>query len=259
MSRNSNFLLGRTADITIDRQLGTRNIRHKNITYSIRQGYFAAEKNAGKKRHVIYIIGAENTSDTFEGMIIGTIKRRDTNELLLVASPVGKDFYEPQIRECLGFYEKQYSSKYEFYMEKSCGIILFSMEKNSYKFLLVEDKKNGHIGFPKGHIEFGETEKETAVREVLSKTGICVKISEQFRSEYVYATSENTRERFVYFLAEYDGHIPKIDDSRNLAALSLTFDEAVKKLDYPQDIILLMEARDYYDHKRKSTESMQRA
>ena len=80
MNVNRNSLLGRTADITIDRQLGSRNIRHRNITYSIQLGHFAAEKKSGKIKHLIYIIGAENTSNTFKGTIICTIKRNDTNQ-----------------------------------------------------------------------------------------------------------------------------------------------------------------------------------
>lgn len=257
MNRNTNSLLGRTADITIDRQSGSRNIRHKNITYSIRQGYFAAEKNNISRRHTIYIIGAENTSNTFEGTIISTIRRKDTNEILLVAAPTGKIYYEPQIRECLGFYEKGYNSEFEFYMQKKCGIILFTCDNGKPEYYLMENKKTGHVGFPDGYMVFGEKEEETAVREVLEKTGIFVQISEKFRSEYVFAPSENTREKAVYFLASYNGVIPVISDMESYSGISLKFEDAVKKLDYPQDIILLMEARDYYDTKRKGIKNLQ--
>lgn len=257
MTINTNSLLGRTADITIDRQHGTRNIRHRNITYSVRSGYFAAEKNLRSGRHFIYIIGAENTSDTFKGTIISTIKRERTGQLLLVAAPAGKFFYEPQIRECLGFYEKQYDSEYDFYMSMSCGIILYKNEQGQKKFLLAENKKSGRVHFIKGEIVFGETEKETAVREVLEQTGIYADISEDFRSEYIYGTSEHTRERSVFFLAEYKESVIKLPMDSEFNVLSLDYDEAIRRLEYPQEIILLMEVRDYHERKRKSSEDMQ--
>lgn len=259
MNVNRNSLLGRTADITIDRQLGSRNIRHRNITYSIQLGHFAAEKKSGKVKHLIYIIGAENTSNTFKGTIICTIKRSDTNQLLLVAAPEGKHFYEVQIRECLGFFEKQYKSDYEFYMTKSCGIILYRIVDDAVQFLVSRDKKSGRISLIKGGIEFGESEKETAVREVLEKTGICAEISDDFRSEYVFGTSEHTREKSVFFMAEYGDVMLKTPEKSDYVLSAMTFEEAVRSLDYPQEIILLMEARDYYEQKRKSMRSDKRA
>ena len=53
---------------------------------------------------------------------------------------------------------------------KKCGVILF--DKNLHQVLLVKGKQSQKWGFPKGHMEFGETEEETAVRELLEETGI---------------------------------------------------------------------------------------
>ncbi|MBQ9982613.1 MAG: NUDIX domain-containing protein [Oscillospiraceae bacterium] len=253
---NRNSLLGRTADITIDRHLGSRNIRHKNATYSVHIGHLSAENVKAEKKHMVYILGAENTSDTFEGMILATILRRETNSLLLVAAPTGKYFYEPQIRECLGFYEKLHDSDYEFYMEKSCGVVLFKIEDGVKRYLIIENRFSNHIGFPKGHIEFGETDKETAIRETLEETGILADISEKFSTEYVYNTHTGVKKRAVYFTAEYTGQIPKLSEKEIVRSWSLTYEEAIKKLNYPQDMIVLMEAHDYYEQKRKSSQNM---
>ncbi len=253
---NRNIILGKTADITIDRKAGSRNIRHKNMMYSVNIGYLAAEKDKGSRRHLVYIIGAENTSDTFEGMILATIKRRDTNSILLVAAPLGKYFYEPQIRECLHFFERQHDPEYDFYMEKSCGIILYEMIDNVKHYLLIENKYSNHIGFPKGHIEFGESDEETAVREVLEETGISVEITEKFKTEYVYNSQTGRKKRAVYFVSEFKGQIPKISESEIIGYWSLTYEKAIKKLNYPQDMIVLMEAHDYYERKGKSGQNM---
>jgi 8-oxo-dGTP pyrophosphatase MutT (NUDIX family) len=54
-------------------------------------------------------------------------------------------------------------------MNKKCGIILFDEKKQSY--LLVFGKKSQKWGFPKGHMEVGETTRETAIREFYEETG----------------------------------------------------------------------------------------
>ena len=62
-------------------------------------------------------------------------------------------------------------------MEKSCGVVLF----NEQKVLLLQYAKGqkegewdlqGHWDFPKGHVDKGETEIETATRELEEETGI---------------------------------------------------------------------------------------
>lgn len=256
MNKNRNSLLGRTADITIDRQRGFRNIRHKNITYSVRVGCFAAEKNIDKGRHVIYIIGAENTSDTFSGTIISTIRRHDTGQIILVAAPEGKFFYEPEIRACLRFYERQHSSDFEFYMTIACGIILYKDYGDRIRFLLAEDRITGEVGFIKGRLEFGETEKDTAVREITENTGINVKLTDGFRSEYIEGTSENKKQKTVMYMAQYTEKVIRIPEDCRFRTVNLEFAAAMKRLENPQERILLMEAKDFYENKRKSSDDM---
>ena len=56
-------------------------------------------------------------------------------------------------------------------MEKSCGIVLL----NSNKVLLLQHldtTTSGHWDFPKGHIEKGEDEIQTALRELKEETRI---------------------------------------------------------------------------------------
>ena len=45
--------------------------------------------------------------------------------------------------------------------EKSCGTICFDGDK-----VLMVKHNAGHCAFPKGHVEEGETEFETAIREI---------------------------------------------------------------------------------------------
>ncbi len=55
--------------------------------------------------------------------------------------------------------------------EKSAGAIIFRREGKKIKYLLLH-YESGHWDFPRGHIERGETEEETAAREIREETGI---------------------------------------------------------------------------------------
>jgi len=58
------------------------------------------------------------------------------------------------------------------YQQKRCGIILYHPVHN--KYLLVRGKYSQKWGFPKGHMEDGEAEEETAIREFEEETGLRV-------------------------------------------------------------------------------------
>ena len=81
--------------------------------------------------------------------------------------------------------------------EKSCGCIII----NENKVLLVKQTE-GHWGFPKGHVEQGETEVQTAIREVKEETNIDVEVKEDKRYEEEYYPEENIKKQVVYFLAK---------------------------------------------------------
>ena len=58
--------------------------------------------------------------------------------------------------------------------EKSCGAIVFRKYHGNTELLLIKHANGGHWSFPKGHVEPGETEEETAAREVKEEVAIDV-------------------------------------------------------------------------------------
>ena len=50
--------------------------------------------------------------------------------------------------------------------EKSCGAIVYRKSHGNTEILLIKHINSGHWSFPKGHMENGETEIETAIREI---------------------------------------------------------------------------------------------
>jgi len=80
--------------------------------------------------------------------------------------------------------------------EKSCGSIIFLDGK-----VLLINQKNGCWGFPKGHMEQGENEIETAIRETKEETNIDVEIESNFRFETSYYVKNDILKTVVYFVA----------------------------------------------------------
>jgi bis(5'-nucleosidyl)-tetraphosphatase len=70
--------------------------------------------------------------------------------------------------------------------ERSAGAIIFRREEKNI-FYLILHYSSGHWEFAKGHIEEGENEKETVVRETKEETGIGdLFFCEGFREEIKY-------------------------------------------------------------------------
>ena len=84
--------------------------------------------------------------------------------------------------------------------EKSCGAVIF----NGNKVLVIQQVK-GHWGFPKGHVEEGETEVETAIREIKEETNLDVEIDETHRYVEHYSPEEGIEKDVVFFVAKKIG------------------------------------------------------
>ncbi len=91
------------------------------------------------------------------------------------------------------------------YDKKSCGVVLFREENGENLYLLLH-YMGGHWDFPKGHVEEGEKEHETASREVLEETGIAdIKFVDGFREtiSYKHGKEDNPlHKQVVFFLAK---------------------------------------------------------
>lgn len=80
--------------------------------------------------------------------------------------------------------------------EKSCGAVV---EKDGK--ILVVYQNNGFWGFPKGHVEEGESEPMTAIREVYEETGVVCEIDEKKRFEFSYNIKEQKIHKVVVLFA----------------------------------------------------------
>ena len=111
--------------------------------------------------------------------------------------------------------------------EKSCGAVIFDGDK-----VLVIQQVKGHWGFPKGHVEEGETEVETALREIKEETNLDVEINENYRYVERYSPSEDVEKDVVFFIAKKIGGDIKVQEEEVKATEWLSPREAVEKVTY---------------------------
>ena len=86
--------------------------------------------------------------------------------------------------------------------DKSCGAVVYINNKGNNLFLLIKQKRHHDWVFPKGHVENGETETETALREIKEETGLDVYIHSDFRYVVNYVVDNDIDKDVVYFLAK---------------------------------------------------------
>ena len=87
--------------------------------------------------------------------------------------------------------------------EKSCGalVVRHDAQTGIDYVLMIRHRPGGYRSFPKGHVEPGETERETAVREVLEETSVHISLIPDFRHVVCYAPAPGVEKEVVYFLA----------------------------------------------------------
>ncbi len=140
--------------------------------------------------------------------------------------------------------------------EKSCGAIVLRRDKKdaSRRFLLViRQYHGGPASFPKGHVEMGETERETAEREVFEETAVKINIKFDFRETIRYSPARGVQKDVVYFLAETEqtelhARIGEIAETFWVDAL-----RAFSVLDHANDRYVLQKALEYIENEEKAS------
>lgn len=118
--------------------------------------------------------------------------------------------------------------------EFSSGMIVYRGDRSDPEFLFLT-RKEGFLDFPKGHIESGESEVESAIRETREETGLDIEPDTSFRYRQVYWYSrggEKVRKTVIMFL----GHAPadstvKISFEHD-GFMWLNFEGALDRLSY---------------------------
>jgi 8-oxo-dGTP pyrophosphatase MutT (NUDIX family) len=125
--------------------------------------------------------------------------------------------------------------------EYSAGAVVFRCINEETEFLVIYSKRNDIWGFPKGHIEKGESEKDAALREIFEETGLRrLTFRDTFREEDIYPAIGRSEEfrgseitkHSIYFLCETDKEEIQTDDTEITDYRWLPYSEAAELLPF---------------------------
>ncbi|NLD60025.1 MAG: NUDIX domain-containing protein [Clostridiales bacterium] len=129
--------------------------------------------------------------------------------------------------------------------EKSCGAVVFRQIGETWHVLLIRHERGHHISFPKGHVEPGENERQTAEREVLEETGIRVSVDMRFRAENRYMARPDVEKLVVFFVGIAGDQEPVAQQGEVAVAEWVDVDQAFERLTYEHDRRILRRALRY--------------
>lgn len=233
--------LGKTVTIQIDRPIGyVHKKENYSLTYPINYGYIPGVLGGDGEELDVYLLGVDEPVTEYETKIIGIAHRENDVEDKLIAAPIDMKFCQNQMAEAIHFQEQYYQTTIESIYEKSSGAIVYSLANDEVRYLLIRSP-NGDVGFPKGHIEFGETEEVAALREIYEETSVKAELVDGFRETLSYTMPNGKGKTVVYFVGKYENQIPKhnegFEDNQYMilgyeeALMALSFDNAREVLE----------------------------
>lgn len=237
-------MLGKIVKVKVTKPCNYFDAR-TNVRYIINYGI--TEVAGEKKTFVLgaYILGINHPVRVFEGKIIAVLHHKGSSRSVLVVAPKNMRRIDYEIRDVLSFAEDRDEYTLECLYEHSCGAVVFRRINEEYRFLLIKNKRSNHWGFPKGHMEKGETRQETAIREVLEETGVHIRLFDGFSSESRYKIGAKIEKRVDMFLGATSDTQTVIQREEIEDYIWLRYPEALSTLRFDNDKEILQDAHEY--------------
>ena len=207
MNRNEIIqYIGKIVHIVVDRPIG---YLHGDIPYPINYGYVPGLLGGDGEEQDAYILGVNEPIAEFDGQVVAVIHRKNDCEDKLVVAPVGSTYHQGQIASAVHFQEQYFDIRIISAFEKSCGVLPYRIVNGQKEFLLVFESYSKCWSLPKGHMEAGETETQTALRELYEETGLTAKLDTSRTASIAYPISSFARKEVVFYLGLVTG-VPKV-------------------------------------------------
>ena len=197
-----NDLLGQAVHVIVDRPVGHC---HKGTVYPINYGYIPGLMGGDGEEQDAYILGIDTPLSDFDGQVVGAIRRKNDVEDKLIVAPEGMVFHQGQIAEAVHFQEQFFDSFILSLFRKSCGVLPYRLVNGEREYLIVFEAFSQCWSLPKGHMEAGETEAETAQRELLEETGLTAKLDTSATAVIEYPISPVAKKQVVFFRGKVTG------------------------------------------------------
>ena len=194
--------MGKFVHVVVDRPAG---YLHADIRYPINYGYIPGLIAGDGEEQDAYILGITEPMAEFDGQVVAAICRKDDCEDKLVVAPPGSVYHQGQIAEAVHFQEQYFDTRILSCYEKSCGVLPYRIIDGRREFLLVFESYSKCWSLPKGHMEAGESEAETALRELWEETGLTAELDTSRWTSIEYPISSFARKEVAFCLGKVTG------------------------------------------------------
>jgi len=149
-----------------------------------------------------------------------------------------------------------------FYDERSAGGIVYREENNGVKWLLIKalkrfsKERKAVWKFPKGHLQKDEFLKEAAIREVEEEGRVKAEVVTKLGSNNYIIWDKIGRKKIVkkvtFFLMKFleESKLKYFDKEMVVDREWFEYEEALEKLDYDSEKILLKKAKQRLKYKK---------
>ena len=164
----------------------------------IKKDFYKGEVRFNGEIIETFVIGQSHT-DYYNGNVVGIIKNNE-KEYLIVSNDDMMEYAKMK-----GYFkdiEEFKNATFRCKNEKSAGAILYKKFKDKIMYLIIYSKK-GIAGFPKGHVEYGESDKQAAIREIKEEIDLDIQITKDFEDTFDYYVDDTViYKKVVFYLAE---------------------------------------------------------
>ena len=219
----------------------------RNIRYKLNFGFCDVKSNNKSTRTSVFVLGIKHRVRNFEGRIVAVVHHKGHKHDYILVAPERTRFINLDIDEAINFYEKDGNYTLECLYETSCGALVYKWRGNTCYFLLIRNIRSRNWGFPKGHVEKGETEIDTAKREVLEETGLHINLVDGFKDFSCYKINDRIEKNVTIFLATTGDTEMVIQKSEIDDYIWLDYDHAMETLKFENDKAILRNAHKFME------------
>lgn len=193
-----------------------------------------------------FILGIDHAVKNFDGRVIAVLEPKSrADKKYWIIAPKSTRFINLDIMEALDTNRNYPNHRLVCLYESSSGIVVYRKINDETRFLLIKNNRSTNWGFPKGHIEKGETKEDAALREVLEETGIHVDIHEGFECVSKYKIKNKIDKAVSLFVGTTSDIRTNIQESEIEDYVWLTYDKALSYLKFENDKNILTKAYDF--------------